>query len=319
MKNLFTLALLGISGISSFGQLVLNSNEMLPYGSTYSLRTVSDPSDVDTTIVGQNVTWDFSNLQADGVTPDFTVNIVNPASTPYASSFPTANYAFLEQPSNAYRYFTLTSSKLERVGSFTTSLKTYSDPQIEYVFPFQFGTSNTDTWQNSGSTFGGTYSLECIGTGTLKLPSGTNSSALMVRVVTVESFLTLTYFFWYDANDGSVLLQYIVGDGVFVSESAKYITDVHVGIDEATAFGGLRYTNPVTDRLNITLENTANDAYDYRLFDAQGRTVSSGFIANSGSQLTASMYMNTLASGVYFLSLTGKSTSASTTVKLVKN
>ena len=163
MKIIFTFILSLFSTTLINAQIVLNSNEMMGYGSSFTQKTVQDFTAIDTTTQGANVTWNFANLQPDNSIPDFSATIVNPASTPYGFNFPSSNYAYQESPTVAYRYFSKTSSKMERVGSWSNNnLKTYNDPQIEYVFPLQLGITNNDTWDNTGSTTGGTYDLTCM-------------------------------------------------------------------------------------------------------------------------------------------------------------
>lgn len=316
MKQLFTMALFAGLAPATFAQLTLTSGEMLPFNSSFTQLLAEDPAVVDTSIQGANAVWNFANLQP-AASGSLTVNIVNPANTPYGSSFPAANYAYHEMPAGAYRYFTLSNSKMERVGSYSGgTLKTYSDPQIEYVFPLALGSSSYDTWANSGSSFGGTYSLRCIGTGTLTIPSGTYE-ALMVRVITEEGPFTILSYFWYDADNGSILLQYLEGDGFITSTFARYVTQVTLDTKESAIFQNLAYNNPVEGQLNLRFDNPGNQAFTYRLYDINGRTVGNGKLPNA-AQVYLSEDMGALSAGLYYLTLSNADHSVSETIKLIK-
>ncbi|MGQ0826808.1 MAG: hypothetical protein ACT4ON_00280, partial [Bacteroidota bacterium] len=199
-------------------QPTLLSTEMLPYGSVMTNKGIANLTVIDTTIQGAGAVWNFSALTANA-NPDFVVNIVNPSTTPYAASFPGSNYGYREVTgaTTNYRYFSLTGTKMERVGSYVSNVNLYNDPQVEYVFPLTLGTVNNDTWDNTNSSSGGTYDLKCIGSGTLTTPGGT-FNALMVRVHAVESFLDFYVYFWYSSDNGAILLTYVVGDGFFIPE-----------------------------------------------------------------------------------------------------
>lgn len=318
MKHVFTMALSVCMVPVSFGQLTLLSGEMLPFNSSFTMLTVQDPSAVDTSLNGAGVTWNFATLQPAASGAYITTNIVNPAGTPYASSFPSANYAYYEQPNGAYRYFTLTGTKMERVGSYSGgALKTYTDPQIEYVFPLALGVSSNDTWANTASSFGGVYNLTCTGTGTLILPSG-SYDALKVRVYVEDGPLALTTYFWYDADNGSILLQYIEGDGIFTSTSARYLSQITLNTKESELLQNLTYNNPVEGTLNLGFQNAYNETFTYRLYDINGRTVADGQIANAGQQAFVSRDMSHLAPGLYYFTLANTSGTRTETLKLIK-
>jgi len=70
-------------------------------------------------------------LQANASVPDFTITIADPAQTPYVGSLSSANYAYIESPTLAYRYFDLSSTKIERVRSWlNNTLNTHTHPQV---------------------------------------------------------------------------------------------------------------------------------------------------------------------------------------------
>ena len=157
MKQCFTLASAVFFSLTLSAQSPLLSSQMLAVGNTVNTRVVQHFDILDTTIQGANATWDFTALSVDLGQPAISMTIVDPATTPHASDFPTANYAWRENETNYYRYFHLTSEKMERIGSLPPASHVYSDPQIEYVYPLGMGTSNMDTWAAGISS--GTYEI----------------------------------------------------------------------------------------------------------------------------------------------------------------
>jgi hypothetical protein len=293
----------------SVSQPQLLSTEMLPFGAAMHQKAILNFSVIDTNIQGNSVTWNFSGLQNNSSIPDLTVTIANPSLTPYGSNFPTANYAYIESPSTAYRYFNLTSAKMERVGSYYTNINTYNDPQIEYVFPLQPGAVSNDTWDNTNSSGGGEYNLLCIGYGTLILPTGTFNNALMVRVWISENGLyEFPCYFWYSSDNGAILLQYIVGDGLWVGEQGWYNNNITMGINSPSLLSSLSYNNPVNDELNLKFIPQSSDEIIYDVVNMMGQKIKSGnFNASANEPNMIKVNFRDLSTGIYQLNISAKS------------
>lgn len=299
-------------------QMTLERTEMLAFGSVMTMKAIDNIDAIDTSIQGPNVVWNFSNLTVNSSLGDLIVEIVEPASTPYGSNFPTSNYAYKETPL-AYRYFDLTNSKMERVGSYSSTglLKTYSDNQIEYVFPTVYGTVSNDTWMNDASSFGGVYNLEIIGTGTLNLPSGTHN-ALMARVYLEDGFLTLTNYYWYSADDGSILIQYIPGDGFFVGPNARYLSGLTAGNEILENIGSFNMVNPISDVISCSFENNSGEQLFYHIFDLFGKEIAMGEVISSNKSSKIEAEVSNFKSGLYFLNITSANGEGFKTVKIIK-
>lgn len=317
-KPLLTLFLCSLL-LSVYAQPSLLSSEMLPFGSVMNQKTILNFNVIDTTIQGANATWNFSALQPNTTVVANYVTIANPSQTPYGASFPTANYAYIEGPATAYRYFNLTPAKMERVGSYFSNLNTFNDPQTEYVFPLALGVSNNDTWDNTNSSFGGTYDLTCIGYGTLVLPSG-SYNALMVRVMFDEGgLLVFTNYFWYSSDNGAILIQYTAGDGTFVPEQGRYLTSFTTAINENELVDNLYYNNPVQNNLQLHFTCKEPVQLHYTLTNSVGETVLAGEYAATTTLQQLDIDFNHFAQGFYFLSLrSDNSSDKAKTIKLVK-
>ncbi len=318
-KHLLILSLYLIT-ISSTAQQTLLRSEMLAFGSISVQKTVANLSVIDTTSQGAGKVWNFAAIQYSSTAPDFSVHIVNPSSTPYGTSFPASNYAYKEVKgaTTNYRYFNLTNSLMERVGSYVSSVNTYSDPQVEYVFPMALGSSNYDSWASTASSSGGTYDMRAVGTGTLILPSGTYN-AIMVRINVEESFLAFDTYIWYSADNGVQLLTYIAGDGVFVASQALVFHSLTVGIEENDFISEIKYVNPVTNMLSLNFKTSESHVIKYSIINALGQTIKTGTAGSfQNDEQAISVDMSEENSGIYFINLSD-SKGSSKTIKLIKS
>jgi|GEM_PF-1833490 len=301
MKQIFTL-FLGLSLNAATAQVLL-STEMLPVTAQMNYMHPVDFNIVDTTVQGANKTWDFHTLQPDNAQGNFQITILNPAATPYAASFPGANYCMVEMPDPFYSYYNKTSSIMERLGSGSSSgINTFSDTQIEYVFPLQLGTVHNDTWFSSNNSFVGNYNLACVGNGTLKLPNATYSNVLMVRVDFDNGIFSFPIYFWYSSDNGGVLFEYIVGDGGFIPESGVYLISMSIGIEENELPYRILYNNPVQEQLTVLFTGKNSAAMEYNIVSSLGEIVSSGTFRSEAQQAqTLSIDMSGFSAGIYFV------------------
>ena len=306
MKPLLTLIPASLLSLSLFAQPSLQSAEMLPIGNTINMRILQHFDLIDTTLQGANATWDFTALSVDLGQPAFNMTVVDPATTPGAADFPTSNYAYRESPNNYYRYFNLTPTKMERLGSYTNAPSIFIDPQIEYVFPLALGTTNTDTWETFVAN--GTYSLRCIGTGTLMLPGVTFSDALMVRVHVAAGTSGAKAYFWYSSENGAILLQYVVNNGSS-PPSGLFAQGIAAGVGELANAAGATVNNPVADELVLSIQSP-QPVMQYSILSVTGALQRNGQIAAGSSE--ERMWVSDLAPGMYVLMLHSQQGAAAT-------
>lgn len=248
-------ALLGVS------QPVLEYANVDLIGKTFPLHLVTDPGTADPSITGADVTWDLSSitLQLNAGTTSF----MDPVSTPYASSYPAANFAQVVNSSfgTGYNYFMLTSSGLdmlaEDVGGSDPDV--YTDPKMPLQFPFAYLDSFSDDYTTDGipATTTRTYS----GYGTMVLPTGTYTNVVQVssssgtidfyRAVPVEPLLHV-------GDDGTVI---VFGDAI-------------TGIQDHAGMRSLNVMpNPARDAVRV--DGLSNGA-QWQLVDMQGRVLRNG-------------------------------------------
>jgi hypothetical protein len=276
---------------------VLNSSEMLPPGSIVTYRLASNPGIMDTTSTGSGVSWDFTALQATG--NPFTLEVLAPAAAPHTAQVPGANYAIYENAIPRYSYFNLNTQEFARVGYYVNTLHTYTDPQVELVFPVALGSSHSDTWANTDVSFPGTYDHACIATGSLALPGATYPDVLLVRIA-VENIFPLVAFQWFDATNGSILAMYFA-PSFFQPEGAHFASNVSIGIEELGDQLGLRLNTLVDQHLHVTY--TSPQVLEWRVMDVAGRLLREGILPAHGVAGTAILDMGGLAQGIHLLEL----------------
>jgi hypothetical protein len=315
MKILYTLIFSWLM-VAATAQPVLLNSEMLPFNSQMNFQNTTSYSLIDTSIQGSNKIWDFHLIQSSGAGIQMTVK--DPATTQYGSSFPGANYCYRETPDTFYSYFSRTSTKMERLGSsYYTDLTTYSDPQIEYVFPLQLGSVNNDTWESDGNSFPGYYNINCIGYGTLKLPSVNYSNALMVRVDFSNGFFDFPVYFWYSGDNGAVLLQYIPNNG-FGGTTAMYLSSLTIGIEENELPYTIAYNNPVNDKLSILLSSKKTAEMEYSVTDILGKITAHESFRLNGQMQDLTIDFSSLPQGIYFVRFNQQNETAGKTIKIIK-
>jgi hypothetical protein len=284
-------------------QPVLNSAEMLPFNTVCNYMHPNGFSIIDTNLQGANQTWNFQAITPDNGQGSFQITVLDPATTPYAANYPASNYCLKEVPGLTYNYYNLTATTWERLGSQdATDASHYSDTQEELVFPMQLGVTNHDTWISDGSSFPGICDLNCIGYGTLKLPNGTFSNALLVRTYIESGFLAFYVYFWYSADNGAVLFEYVPGDGIFILEDAIYLTSMSIGIEENEVPYQVYYNNPVDDKLYLSLVSSQNATMDYTVVNSLGDVLDHSTF-RAGAQQTSKLELDfsRYASGIYFV------------------
>ena len=304
MKTFYTLiSILSLATITLKAQPVLNSGEMMPFNTVCNYMHPNGFSVIDTNLQGANKTWDFQAITPDNGQGSFQITVMDPAATPYGANYPTSNFCVKEMPGSTYNYYLLTSSEWARLGSQdATDASHYSDTQEELVFPMQLGVTNHDTWQSDGSSFPGICDLNCIGYGTLKLPNGTFSNALLVRTYIESGFLQFYVYFWYSADNGAVLFEYIPGDGIFILEDAIYLTSMSIGIEENDVPYQVYYNNPVDEKLHVSLVSSQNAMMNYTVVNSLGDVLDhSTFRTNSQQTNRLELDFSSYASGIYFV------------------
>jgi hypothetical protein len=148
----------------------------------------------------------------------------------------------------------------------------------------------------------------------------TYTDALLVKVYLKNLFIEFNTYFWYDANNGAILFQYIQGDNFFVASTASYmssLTQSTDGINDDIFNQEISYNNPVTKNLNIKFVEHALSSGKYSIMNLVGETVLTGNL-NSANAIEEIDCEN-LTNGIYFITLNDKNNSFKTkSMKFIK-
>lgn len=287
MRSTQTLFLL-LTSLAASAQPVLEYANVDLLGKSYPVHVVTAAGSSNPTLDGANVTWDFSTatlLQNAG-----TCVFLDPASTPYAASFPTSNLAQRVSTiaGTEYTYFNLSSAQMDMLGEGFggTDASTYTNPKTPLIFPFTYPNSYTDDYTEDGTD--GSILRAVTGYGTVILPIGTYYD--VVKVTSSSGSLS-----FYRSNPVELLVN-IDSDGL-----ALVLGDATTGVNEASAMPALSAVpNPVIDAVSVSgLQQPGK----WRLLDAQGRVQLEGN-HNAG---TVRIALDGLAPGNYALALTDAS------------
>jgi hypothetical protein len=301
MKKLSTLILL-ISFIHIYAQPTLNSSAMAPFGSEFHYKHIGSFTAIDTTIQGPNSTWNFTGVTTT-TDPEYVTAIFNPATTTHMGTFPTANYGILEPADTNYQFFHLTSGFMERLGSWnpTDGYSTYSNTQVEYMFPFTGTSSFSDSSYISGNSWGNWLSVDNLGYGTLNVPGHSYTNVILSRWFLDFGFQLLQYN-WISASNGQPVFSYVPGDGFIIPEAAVYLNSATIDVDEIPFISGLHYNNPCTKSLDVVFVAKDAAGIEYELINQIGESVRTGKLDRSSLQ-KFSIDLSNESAGLYLLTI----------------
>lgn len=248
---------------------------------------------------GTNVTWDFTTL---GIDSTETVQLVDPASTPFAAQFAAATVA--ETNGEGYQYFTATPTGVQRAGdAFDGQPVPYTDLGQYLPFPCTMGTTWTDdeaaTYTTEGFTVNRSTTItgEVDAYGTLLLPGGITAEVLRVHwqssllddagvfsyTIDVDSYL------YYAVGTSYPLLQTVTSTVDFMGSGetfqfAQWMGDLTTAIPSAPeqAEQPVLMPNPAQGSTQLLLPEDFRKEVFITLTDATGRLVKQYFLMDDG-------------------------------------
>lgn len=215
IKKLILLFIFGVFSNLVYSQLI--SDDFLTIGTTFDFNEiVTDYAALEAEAsgsTGTGLTWDFSALTPEAGTL-YSVEVVNPVTSPSFALMTGANYCYLEQLSGGdqYSYYDLNNSEFTRIGIHTVNTTTddvFINPQTELALPMSFGTMNMDMAQPSALPIPIQYNIECIATGNLILPGGVNYPLVYLVEVGYGLAGEFSIFRWHDPS-GVAVASYFV-------------------------------------------------------------------------------------------------------------
>lgn len=303
-STLFSLGLL-LTG-AAFAQPVINSTVTYTVGGQLESTNFNGQGFVAGN-GGPGQTWDFSTLQSTGAGTSVVVDV---ASSPYGSSYPTATTCI--KTGNLYAYSLINSSGVSTLGAYNGQANIpYSDPEKTFKFPFAYQDVLTDNWQASFTTQGistvryGTTKVTYDGYGTLTTPAGTFTDVARFKMeqdyYDVMNGDTIHYkqdgYSWVKDGSRSLLATGKLTFNAFGLTQTTYFGsytpgDITLGVAEPEAMETLSiYPNPSSGPVTIESEGLSF----VNLLNLEGKIVK-GFPVSSNRvelslDLPAGMYM----------------------------
>ncbi|MCB0780235.1 MAG: T9SS type A sorting domain-containing protein [Flavobacteriales bacterium] len=257
MRTTLTLStLLVATGL--YAQVTLTYSMLDQAGVTASMHLVTSPGSAQPPSDGINQTWDFSTVTLSQLG---TMAMVPAAGTPYAASYPAANWAFEQTVTGVgtdYTYLKIDPTTLILLADEVPSdPNPYSDAKHILHFPMAYGDSFSDAWADTEGSGNVTWTYS--GHGTAITPLGTYTNVAKVA-----------------SNEGDVLLwntsplyPLVIADG----NGTLFFGPSLTGVQE---LGGQSLTltpNPCEDELTLRQIGTGQA---WSIVDAQGRQVMAG-------------------------------------------
>ena len=226
MKTIYTTilgTLIWLSAIAAKGQLVINTVEKLPMGTTYSFW-LADTAGAKPGSGGQDVVWDFSNLNISFLGKD--AEVLLPSQTAYESVFAGSNEV-RKTSDGSYIFLNRKADSLFTVG-FRSDMANlnihYTKPLLFAVNKMAYGDEYTTTaeyeYQFNGTDFigSGQYNLNADGYGKLTVNGRTFENVLRIKLSQnfedkikangiVVSATKIAAYRWYNAFNSSAILS----------------------------------------------------------------------------------------------------------------
>lgn len=139
-----TLLALTMSVAVVHGQITLNADRNPLHGDRV-VRFAMDTTGVSEGPGGANRSWDFSTLAATGDSQ--VVVYLNPAATPYSSTFPSATVAaeFQDSGAGVFMYYAASATHIASLGLATEQLAiAYSNAEVLLTYPFTYDSQFSD-------------------------------------------------------------------------------------------------------------------------------------------------------------------------------
>ncbi|HNR56792.1 MAG TPA: T9SS type A sorting domain-containing protein [Flavobacteriales bacterium] len=282
MRNTFTLLSLA-SSLALAAQPTLLQSNIASGGLAFDMYVLSDPGDAEYPTDGLNQTWDLSGVT---LTESGTLAFVPASNTPYAASYPAANWAWAQTVTGVgpdVIYLDISATGIEVVArGVPMNVVSYSDPSRIVEFPMDYGDSFQDAYTGTGVN--GTPTWTYSGHGTLITPLGTTAN--VAKVVSDEGDMLL----WNTAP----LYPLVIDNGEYI---LFYGLDPTNAVQDVSAEAAPTvYPNPAENTLWM---DGAMGTGSWSIMDMQGRQLRTG----RSTPGTQALDVEGLATGSYLLAL----------------
>lgn len=292
MKKIFTLAAIaGLVTSTAIAQPVITSSmPTAPVG--YSENIYTATASVAPGSGGPAVTWNISTL-----TPTLAggVVLINPTTSPYASTFPSATICAKITPATGpvmYAYEKVSSTKWETVANNYYGVGTGQDytPNFESFLEFPFSYTNTfrDTFQKVGGS-ANTVDITYDGYGTLITPFATYTNVVRIQKYWGPGDYDYN---WYTTSPylGIVASYDAQGNNyVLVNNASAAVHNINQPVSVQL------FPNPATSHVTVLTSFSEINNASVVITDISGKTMSITAITGNETHLDR----NGLAPGIY--------------------
>lgn len=339
MKKIILFLLLVLPVLTN-AQITINSSHLPSAGQSW-VEAYDDNYSAPMLLGGAAQNWNYSGLLTQGYD---TTTFISAAATPYGpTNFPGSNLAIHNPDDSLYIYVTKNTSGLYIDGYyFYTAQPPFGVNAIPFIphglflpTPFTYNDTRSNTYKYVIDIDTALPYIRFVhqvnqdfladGYGALQLPNATYNNTLRVRntELTIDSLLIDTlgngnYFSlstptleqkvsynWFRTNQPAFLLS-IDADSLgntATRSNYMYLNTTSVQELPVAAASPVRvYPNPSNNLVQVLLEQSGNENNIFRLCDVSGRVIRETSLEGI-NQL--SFYVNKLAAGTYFWSISG--------------
>jgi len=341
MKKTFTILSVILGIYTAQAQPEINSLVVVKPGTTIK-AFIKEDATLSPGNAGANQVWDFSSVTFSPEESE-TSKALDPSTTAYASSFPTATLAETSDD-ETYAFYKLSTTEQVLLGNHGVddegqgSTVVYSDPLTIIKTPFTYGSTQTDDYAASldaglGMTVDMTGSITNVydGYGTLKTVNGTYNNVIRLKSTKqdVTSFFgmesiinTVTYAYFVPGYTNSLFaisemkisvmgqeetmnLVYLYDPSFLTSNKSAYLQDLKLTVSP----------NPATNFVSVDFKDLTSGNYTLKITEQNGASVMENSIyAMQGDVQTIDI--TELKSGLYFLEVASEN--GKTVKKIVK-
>lgn len=273
---------------------------------------------------GANQMWNFSALTTNTLVQVNTYTTV--ASTPYASTFPSATLA-QDDGTGSFTYLKSTGTQYELVGfENANTVVNFTNTAIAAVWPISFGYNNSDPFAGPAAINGtltgtaiGTLTTMGSGTGTLVIPGGASFTNILqiksnqiLNVSLAGGFITsngvtIDYSYYHSSQKFPLLtVSYNTTTGSSPSSNAtvKLNSSVVTGINDVNFDASFSiFPNPAKNNFNVKLNNAANATCTIEIVNSIGQIAKSINLGND-SEISNTVSISELNAGIYMVKTT---------------
>lgn len=324
-KQLITLLSLPFS-VVAFGQTTLPASMFYQAGETLTSQSCVGSS-ITLSPAGANVTVDYSNVTTNG--SPASISFVTASSTPFASSFPTAQIAtptVSSQGSTSYAYYRLSNNNvMEMLGVANTQYTlVYNNTQEVIHYPVNYNDSFADVFTGNYSVngvdvnrYGQTY-VKADAWGTITTPTGTfpylrvkieqgiwDSMYMSGSLINISYQYVVTYNYYTNTRKNTVFYYGEASTGSGDFSYASYDVSPSSGLVslDKPDFASF-YPNPVTgNTVRFSVDKSTSSAVTATVYDVAGRMVKQAVFNELNKNTELEMDLGDMERGVYLMTV----------------